>query len=392
MELREFMVSNPYNLTEHQREVLARVAAAPAADDGFKKVYLGDEKLETAKELLIQIGYLEVDPNTGRLRPTDDGNAAMEEEGVTDEMGQLTDHGQELAYKRGHLPPQPKNAGWGPTPSVTGMEGNLPFQNEGAKITFKQFCKLIDEGAIQQTYDDPPPRPIDNLYDRFQKVADKMTRREQNDIEALFQDYDLGDEDPEEIIDWIENDIDFYEKRGAGSQKVLPRRLPTRRIGESHDQEYDRIRARYDRVRDSIDVDEREMLDDLFDDYNYAIKTGYNSDNIVEEINYYLDMIEGTTRGQNPPQRGLPRRLPTSRVAESTDLYQQYEKLVTKYHTVAKNLSQGVRHKIQVYGYKYKQTANDQEKEIILKKIAKLLGEDESQQVGLPRRLPTTRH
>jgi len=229
MELREFMVSNPYNLTEHQREVLARVAAAPAADDGFKKVYLGDEKLETAKDLLIQIGYLEVDPNTGRLRPTDDGNSAMEEEGVTDETGQLTDHGQELAYKRGHLPPQPKNAGWGPLPSVTGMEGNLPFRNEGAMVTFKQFCKLIDEGALQQDDKDLPPRPIDKFYDRFQKIANKMTPKERNDIESLFQDYDFSEWDPEEILDDIENDLDFYENRGTGAQKGLPRRLPTRR-------------------------------------------------------------------------------------------------------------------------------------------------------------------
>ena len=60
-------------------------------------------------------------------------------------------------------------------------------------------------------------------------IKNKMTPKERNDIESLFQDYDFSEWDPEEILDDIENDLDFYENRGTGAQKGLPRRLPTRR-------------------------------------------------------------------------------------------------------------------------------------------------------------------
>lgn len=163
MRLSELEIGHDINLTDAQKTVVARIIAAPDANmDGFKKLAFNDEKLMTSKDTLLQIGYIEEDMKTGRFRVTDSGVAAMKEDGVVDENGQLTDHGKDLAYgpSASGAPTTvapaaqtstPSNFSQGsggqgnaagPVASPSGM--NIPFQNEN-KGTFRDYLDLLDD-------------------------------------------------------------------------------------------------------------------------------------------------------------------------------------------------------------------------------------------------------
>lgn len=161
MRLFEIQMGQDINLTTNQKRILARVTAAPDPNlDGFKKLPLNDEKLVDALETLERIQYVERDPQTDRIRVTDAGLSAMREDGVVDDNNQLSDFGKDLAYGKTEtgapttIAPSPTTAtprnftqGNGgqssaasPAPSPSGL--NIPFQNESAKVTFKDFLKI----------------------------------------------------------------------------------------------------------------------------------------------------------------------------------------------------------------------------------------------------------
>jgi len=162
MRLAELDIGHPVNLTDHEKIILARITAAPDTNmDGFKKIPLNDPKLVTAVDLLINLGFIERDPNTDRIRVTDSGLDEMREDGLVDENNQLSDYGTKLAFgptasgAPTTIAPSPTTAtpsnlslgsgGQGsaasPAPSPSGM--NLPFQNESENVTFKEFLKLF---------------------------------------------------------------------------------------------------------------------------------------------------------------------------------------------------------------------------------------------------------
>jgi hypothetical protein len=162
MKLFEVQAAEDINLSNSQKTILARIAAAPDPNmDGFKKLPLNDEKLVIALETLERILYVEKDPETDRIRITDAGLAAMREDGLVDENDQLTDYGRDLAVTPGGTgmpiptaPPvvttTPRNMSQGnggqgsassPAPSATGL--NIPFQNESQKVSFKDYLKII---------------------------------------------------------------------------------------------------------------------------------------------------------------------------------------------------------------------------------------------------------
>lgn len=162
MLLIELQVGQDINLTNNQKRILARITASPDPNmDGYKKLPLNDEKLVDALETLERIQYVQHDEVTNRVRVTDTGLAAMQEDGVVDENNQLTDYGKDLAYGNTEtgapttIAPSPTTStpqnftqasgGQGsaasPAPSPSGL--NIPFQNESEKITFKDFLKII---------------------------------------------------------------------------------------------------------------------------------------------------------------------------------------------------------------------------------------------------------
>jgi len=162
MRLFEIQIGQDINLTTNQKRILAKITASPDPNmDGFKKLALNDEKLVDALDTLERIQYVERDPQTDRVRVTDAGAGAMQEDGVTDENNQLTEFGKDLAYGTSETgaqstvapsvvttPPAALSQGNGgqgsaasPAPSPSGL--NIPFQNESAKFSFKDYLKII---------------------------------------------------------------------------------------------------------------------------------------------------------------------------------------------------------------------------------------------------------
>jgi hypothetical protein len=162
MRLFEIQMGQDINLTTNQKRILAKITASPDPNmDGFRKLALNDEKLVDALDTLERIQYVERDPQTDRVRVTDAGASAMQEDGVVDENKQLTDYGKDLAYGATETGAQstvapsvvsatPRNFSQGnggqgsaasPAPSPSGL--NIPFQNESTRFTFKDYLKII---------------------------------------------------------------------------------------------------------------------------------------------------------------------------------------------------------------------------------------------------------
>jgi DNA-binding MarR family transcriptional regulator len=162
MRLFEIQMGQDINLTTSQKRILAKIVASPDPNmDGYRKLALNDEKLVDALDTLERIQYVERDQQTDRVRVTDAGGAAMQEDGLTDENNQLTEFGKDLAYGNSETGAQstvapaavtstPQNFSQGnggqgsaasPAPSPSGL--NIPFQNEGTHFTFKDYLKII---------------------------------------------------------------------------------------------------------------------------------------------------------------------------------------------------------------------------------------------------------
>ncbi len=136
------------NLTTNQKMLLAKIVAAPDAGMPGKKVPLNNEKLVVAKGVLVKLGLITVDDETGLFRILPKAIDLMREDGLVDETGALTDAGDELAAGNTansdtftqRQNQSPMNQGAQPIPSVTGME-QQPRVGESVHISFKQFLQ-----------------------------------------------------------------------------------------------------------------------------------------------------------------------------------------------------------------------------------------------------------
>jgi hypothetical protein len=121
------------NLTNHQKMLLAKIANAPESPNGGKKIHIDSDKLSSAKEFLLKLNLITFDTETELMNLTDTAIVLMQEEGILDETGQLTDIGKQYAK--------------GETPSTTKESAspqNQQLSNETFHISFKNYLMLLE--------------------------------------------------------------------------------------------------------------------------------------------------------------------------------------------------------------------------------------------------------
>lgn len=126
------------NLTGYQKVLLAKIAHAPESPNGGKRVHLNNDKLVSAKEFLLRLNLIRVDPETQLISLSDEATTLMQEEGILDETGQLTDIGKR--FVAGDLPSE-ENIIKNPKPKTPPQQ--LPPM-EKFHISFKDFLKLCE--------------------------------------------------------------------------------------------------------------------------------------------------------------------------------------------------------------------------------------------------------
>lgn len=87
------------HLSDLQKEVLAKVHAAPTPQVAWEEISgaaaIVDDNLAAARDVLGNLGLMVV--GDGTLEVTPNGEEVMKDENLIDDMGELTEQGQELA-------------------------------------------------------------------------------------------------------------------------------------------------------------------------------------------------------------------------------------------------------------------------------------------------------
>lgn len=78
-------------LSDNQKRVLVRVSQAPTGLLGATEAGR-DDKLATSRDMLVKLGLLDYDG--GEATVNDEGMEVMQDEGLVDESGELTEEGQ----------------------------------------------------------------------------------------------------------------------------------------------------------------------------------------------------------------------------------------------------------------------------------------------------------
>jgi hypothetical protein len=118
------------NLTGFQKILLTKIQNAPESQDGGKRIHADSDKLVSAKEFLVKLGIITLNSDTGLLSLTDKATALMQEEGLIDAAGELTEIGKQ--YAAGKIPKSSQ-----PTDDETP-------QTEKFHISFKDYITLIE--------------------------------------------------------------------------------------------------------------------------------------------------------------------------------------------------------------------------------------------------------
>lgn len=95
-DLKEVRITPGFTPTDHQRMVLAKIVSS-ATDKIAGEEVSRSEKLVTARDILADIGVITY--TMGRASITPKGEQMMKDEGITDEMGKLTDQGEKWSRK-----------------------------------------------------------------------------------------------------------------------------------------------------------------------------------------------------------------------------------------------------------------------------------------------------
>ena len=136
LEKRIVPVMNP---TENQKSVLAKIKAAATPKTAAADIST-DTNLTAARDMLIKMGFITLDQEGAQVTP--EGDQLMQDQGLTDEMGELTDEGRAHA---GGVAQQP-------------MEGYSLLRN-------------MNEGLRREQYQHVPS-----------DLLDKLTPEEENDL------------------------------------------------------------------------------------------------------------------------------------------------------------------------------------------------------------------
>ena len=129
--MNESQVSPNINLSTHQKMLLAKIQSTPMSPKGGKRVAFEDEKMITARDILLKLGIITKDDESGLFNLTDRAEVLMQETGITDESGELTDAGTQLA------------AGEVPTDSSEDSVGDIQ-KTESFHISFKQYLMIAE--------------------------------------------------------------------------------------------------------------------------------------------------------------------------------------------------------------------------------------------------------
>lgn len=91
--LKERFIQN-IKLTDHQKEVIAKIVSAPTEKVAANDISQG-RNLVGARDLLVQLGLIEFKDNES-ARLTDKGRTVATEENIIDDSGALTDDGRQF--------------------------------------------------------------------------------------------------------------------------------------------------------------------------------------------------------------------------------------------------------------------------------------------------------
>lgn len=141
-------------LTTNQKKVMTRILAAPTEQVAAEQASKG-RNLVAARDMLSKLGMIAFEEH--RASVTDDGMEVMKRENLIDDMGELTEDGNEFAYDPGEAPP------------VSGtLESLMPRINESANYHFTpdevQFLELVQQDKADIADDQ---RLISKLFDMY---------------------------------------------------------------------------------------------------------------------------------------------------------------------------------------------------------------------------------
>lgn len=97
-------VINTARLTDNQKTVLCIVKNAGTPKSALGDIANGDENLKQAKNMLLDKDLFDpplLSDEDGGLSVTDDGESAMKDENLVDDMGELTDEGKQFLQTSG---------------------------------------------------------------------------------------------------------------------------------------------------------------------------------------------------------------------------------------------------------------------------------------------------
>lgn len=138
---------NLTRLTQNQQKVMAKILAAPTPLTAYDEISRG-ESLIAARDILQKLGMIDVDEDKSATI-TDKGMSILKSMNIVDDMGQLTDAGQNMAYDQPEAPPVPQPEepmmGGEMPPPVPPMESILSTVNALAEGRMKQLSQDVDE-------------------------------------------------------------------------------------------------------------------------------------------------------------------------------------------------------------------------------------------------------
>lgn len=126
--LREKQTLHSVRLSDIQKEVLARVHAAPNEQVAADEILDGGQNYVGAKNILVRLDLINFHDNEASV--TDEGEEVMKRANLIDDQGQLTDEGQRYAYDeedqpQQDQPDQPDQPGQQPQKDQLGTQGGV---------------------------------------------------------------------------------------------------------------------------------------------------------------------------------------------------------------------------------------------------------------------------
>jgi hypothetical protein len=158
MKINEVRVLTNVRLSETQKIVMTRIVAADNPHVAYEGVNEGRNLVSSAKEL-VQIGLIEL--FQGQANITDKGNQVLQNEGLTDESGELTEQGDQYASQKGPSekgkdaePPEPTETG-APQEPAAGQEdmGMEDGEDEMQMNSFSLISDMEDKLLLKEQLD-----------------------------------------------------------------------------------------------------------------------------------------------------------------------------------------------------------------------------------------------